>query len=203
MTKHKYIWIIVVALTLLAGAPFSLHEMTLERTENTAFVSNLENFSQEPIALAQIDGFRMENENNGSFNVDGNNTAPSDNEYYTNRPVSLKEFASSTDMTTAQVDTLIGFAQKYPYIEMVEGDVNTGGKCTGRNGVSYSCTAVKFYLQHPFIFQFFSDPAAGYSSGYMYIPFALTSSNQAYLSRYFKTVTEIAPNWYAFSGEHF
>jgi hypothetical protein len=197
-SKRTYLLAFLIVATI---ASFTAYEIQKENSENVEFLANLSNLSLDSMELAKIDGFQIENENNGSFNVDGNNADPSDRAYYTYKPVSLVEFASSTGKTVDQVNMLFKFEEKHPYIAMVQGDVNLNGICRGANGISYQCTVVKFYLQRPFIYQFFYNPTDWYSSGYMYVPFELSNDNQAYLNRYFTDVKEIAPHWYAFSGE--
>ena len=112
-------------------------------------------------------------------------------------------FASTTHLTQQDVYALTDMFKKYPFIGRIKNDINIGGECTDEKNSSYPCTALEFYLPLSLLVLWFSDPAPGIPSGYMYIPFALTDSNQAYFSRYFMSVKEIAPNWYSFTGQHF
>ena len=100
------------------------------------------------------------------------------------------------------MDTLTGIIQKYPFVGRVRNDVNISGECTDNGGAFFPCTALKFYFPLSLRGLWFSDSVTWYSSGYMYVPFELSKDNQEYLSRYFASVQQIAPHWYAFSGEH-
>jgi hypothetical protein len=123
--------------------------------------------------------------------------------YYTAGQVHFADFASTTNLTRQQVYTLADIFQKYPFVGRVQNDVNINGECADEVRVASPCTALKFFLPLSLRKLWFSDPIAWYSSGYMYVPFELSKDNQAYLNRYFADVKEIAPHWYAFSGEHF
>jgi hypothetical protein len=200
MKKYIHIWIIVAVFA--AGAGFYLYGVYEQNSEQVAFVSSLGGLSQDAGLLAKINGFQIENEKNGSFNINGFVADPSNNKYYTDKPVQLAQFASSTNLSITQINTLLNFAKQTSYIERTEGDVNIGPVCTDENKVSSPCTVVEFYLSPSLFSAWFSDPASWYSYGYMYVPFALTQNNQAYFDRYFGTMKNLAPNWYSFSGKH-
>ena len=171
----------------------------IEKRQKTAFLADLGSVSKDLAGLEAINGFQIENLGNGSFSINGNGANPSRNEYYTIRPVQLAEFARSTNLSPEQLKLLVGFLERYPNIETVEQDLNLSGKC--RAGNVPVCRAIKVYLQTSLFSQWFSA-ASWHSEGYMYIPFQLNESDQAFLKRYFGVVKEIAPDWYSFSGAH-
>src|SRR5262249_2043008 len=143
----------------------------------------------------------IENLGNGSFSINGNDANPGRNEYYTVRPVQLAEFASSTDLSPEQLKLLVAFMERYPYIETAAQDLNISGKCSTGSDVLLTCRVIKVYLQTP-LFRKLLNAESWHSEGYMHVPFQLDESDQAFLERYFDVVTEIAPDWYAFSGAH-
>jgi hypothetical protein len=202
MNKNKYILMVVVLILLGAGAWFYFQEAQIEKDNREVFVYSIKNMSQDALRLAAINGFDIENEYNGSFNINGYKSAPYENRYFTDRPASLTEFASSTGLTVDDVNMLLDFVQKHTYLAQIRGNVNLNGQCKSNSDATYTCSAVEFYIQPSLLTLWLSDPAIWYSNGYMYIPFPLTKYNQSYLDRYFGSVQEIAPNWYQFSGEH-
>jgi hypothetical protein len=199
MKTTKHIWIGIIVVIVIAVGALYAHGVRMENAERTALLADLGSASKDLSRLEAINGFQIENLGKGSFNINGNDANPSRNEYYTTRPVQLAEFASSTDLSPEQLKLLVGFLERYPYIESVAQDLNISRNCSEGNVLLASCRVIKVYLKTSLFSQWFSAES-WHSQGYMYIPFQLNESDQAYLERYFGGVTEIAPDWYAFSG---
>jgi len=195
----------LLALLIVAAiASFIAYEIHKENSENAAFLAHLTNLTQDSVELEKITSFEsIENEGSGWLNINGYDSNPATDTYYTVRQVHFADFASATELTRQQVYTLAGIFQKYPFIGRVQNDVNISGECADEANASSRCTALEFHLKLSLLMLWFADPTTWYSSGYMYVPFELSKYNQAYLSRYFASVQQIAPHWYTFSGEHF
>jgi hypothetical protein len=116
MKINKHIFIVIFAFVVLAGAALYVYRADKANIEEKEFLSSLGNLSNDSATLARINGFKIENKNNGSLGINGFVADPGNNEYYTDKPVQLAEFASSTNLSIKQINDLINFATKYSYI---------------------------------------------------------------------------------------
>jgi hypothetical protein len=202
MKNHTYIWILAIA-TFLASVSFFAYEMNTANIENDQFLANLKDIAQTSNNIEKVRSFySIENSGRGWFNINGYDANPVKDIYYTVAPVHVSEFASTTDLSPSEVYFLTDVFKKYPFVGRIRNDVSISGTCADERNVNYSCTALEFYLPLSLLTLWSSDASTWYSSGYMYVPFELSASDQSYLHHYFTEVKEVGPDWYSFSGQH-
>src|SRR5215831_4727673 len=200
MKTNKVIWTGIGIALLLVLATLHVYGSTRQDAEDAEFLRALTSLSQDSAGLETMATFQsVERSGGGWFRINGYDSNPANDIYYTVGPVQFAGFASSTGLTREQVDELTNVLQKYSFIARIENNVNISGECANNTNNLHRCTALEFYPPIGLYRLWFTDPASWHSSGHLYIPFQLSASNQSYLQRYFQEVMEIAPNWYSFT----
>jgi len=203
MKTNKVIWTGIGIALLLVLATLHVYGSIRQDAEDAEFLRALTSLSQDSAGLETMANFQsVERSGGGWLRINGYDSNPANDIYYTIGRVQFAGFASSTGLTREQVDELTNVLQKYPFIARIDNNVNISGQCVDKINNLHRCTALEFYPSIGLYRLWFTDPASWYSSGHMYIPFQLSASNQSYLQRYFQKVTEIDPNWYSFTGQH-